>query len=271
MLKRLGICVVAALVLMLAGPAMGQESDIDMEELSKDAANPMADLISLPLQNNTNFGLGPYDRNMNILNIQPVIPIADGKIITRTIAPIVWIPDVTAESGRYSSGLADILFTAFYTPPSDGLIWGVGAALEMPTGGSERGAQKWSLGPSVVALYQPGDWTLGILANNVWSFAGESEREDVNKSLINLFLVRQLGGGWYVNSVPIITVDWNADSGQKWIVPLGGGAGKVAMLGKMPVNTQVGAYVNVVKPDFGPDWQFRVQVQFFLPKPGSSS
>lgn len=71
-----------------------------------------------------------------------------------------------------------------------------------------------------------------------------------------------------MNSAPIITVDWNADSGQQWIVPLGGGVGKVAFLGKLPVNTQVGAYANVVKPDFGPDWQLRVQIQFFLPKPG---
>jgi hypothetical protein len=92
----------------------------------------------------------------------------------------------------------------------------------------------------------------------------------VNKGLINLFVVRQLGDGWYVNSAPIITVDWKADSGQRWIVPLGMGAGKVAKFGKLPVNTQVGAYANVVKPDFGPDWQLRVQVQIFLPKPGSS-
>ena len=270
MLQRFSLFILAGLALTFAGPAMGQESENNIEELSKQAANPMADLISLPLQNNSNFGLGPYDRTMNILNIQPVVPFADGRIITRTVAPVVWIPDVTAESGRYSWGLSDILFTAFYTPPSTGLIWGVGAAFEMPTGGEKRGSEKWSLGPSIIALAQPGKWTLGVLANNVWSFAGKSDREDVNKGLINLFLVYQLGNGWYVNSAPIITVDWKAESGQRWIVPVGGGVGKVAMIGKLPVNTQVGAYANVVKPDFGPDWQLRVQVQFFLPKPGGS-
>jgi hypothetical protein len=122
----------------------------------------------------------------------------------------------------------------------------------------------------VVALYQPGDWTFGILANNVWSFAGESEREDVNKGLINLFVVYQLGDGWYVNSAPIITVNWGqASDDQKWIVPLGAGAGKLAFLGKLPINTQVGAYANVVKPDFGPDWLLRIQLQVFLPNPVS--
>lgn len=262
------ICLCAIAGSTSIGSAMAQDSGTDVEALSKEAANPLADLISLPFQNNTNFGLGPYDRAANILNIQPVVPFADGRIITRTIAPVVWIPDFAAESGLDSWGLSDLLFTAFFTPPSEGLIWGVGAAFEMPTGGAKRGSQKWSLGPSVVVLYQPGDWTLGVLANNVWSFAGKSERKDVNDGLINVFLAYQLGGGWYVNSAPIITVNWEADSGQRWIVPVGVGGGKVTMVGKLPVNTQAGAYVNVVKPDFGPDWQLRVQVQFFLPKPG---
>jgi hypothetical protein len=116
-----------------------------------------------------------------------------------------------------------------------------------------------------VALAQPGPWTLGILVNNVWSFAGDSDRADVNKGLLQYFVVRQLGGGWYVNSAPSITVNWQAESGQKWTVPFGAGFGKVAFLGKLPVNVQVGAYVNAVKPDSGPDWQVRVQLQALLP------
>jgi hypothetical protein len=270
MISRSVICIfiLSFLVLAIACPAMAQQGGTDVEELSRQAANPLADLISLPFQNNTNFGLGPYDRTGNVLNIQPVIPLSGGRIITRTIAPIVWIPEFTEESGLNTWGLGDVQFTAFYAPPSEGLVWGVGGVVEIPTGGEKRGSQKWSVGPSVVALYQPGAWTFGVLANNIWSVAGESGRQDVNRGLINLFLVRQLGGGWYVNSAPIITVDWEADSDQRWIVPLGLGAGKVATLGKLPVNTQAGAYYNVVKPDFGPDWQLRVQVQVFLPKPG---
>ena len=263
------LLILAVLLPAIVCPALAQQNATNVEELSKQAANPLADLISLPFQNNTNFGLGPYDRTNNILNIQPVVPFADGRIITRTIAPVVWIPEFDEESGLDTWGLSDMQFTAFYAPPSDGLMWGVGAVVEVPTGGEKRGSQKWSLGPSVVALYQPGDWTYGALVNNVWSVAGESGRQDVNKGLVNLFLVRQLGGGWYVNSAPIITVNWEAESDERWIVPLGAGAGKVAMFGKLPVNTQVGAYFNVVKPDFGPDWQLRVQVQVFLPKPGS--
>lgn len=256
----------AGLLLLVATAVHAQPS---AEELAQTAANPIADLISLPLQLNNDFGLGPYDRARSVLNIQPVVPLAGGKIVTRTIFPVVWLPDITAESGSFSSGLSDVTCTAFFTSGGGSVFWGAGPVLEMPAGGQKRGSQKWSLGPSAVALTQSGPWTLGVLANNVWSFAGKAEREAVNKGLIQLFVVRQLGGGWYVNSAPIITVNWKAASGQRWVVPVGAGAGKLAFLGKLPINTQVGAYYNVAAPDVGPDWQLRLQLQILLPTPGS--
>ncbi len=243
-------------------PSLGSEETA----LATAAANPIANLISLPLQLNNDFGLGPHDRTMNVLNVQPVIPLAEGRIITRTIIPFAFIPDFSAESGQQTSGLADILATVFYVPPSDGIMWGVGPVVEFPTGGSERGSEKWSAGPSALVIVQPGPWTIGALANNVWSFAGDDDAEDVNRGLLQYFITYQLGDGWYVNSAPIITVDWNADDGQMWKVPFGGGGGKVLFLGKLPVNLQAGAYWYAVKPDFGPDWQLRLQAQFMFPK-----
>lgn len=236
------------------------------EELSTAAANPLADLMSFPFQNNLNMNYGEYNRNMNILNIQPVIPLAGGRIITRTIFPVVRIPDFSNESGKLSSGLADIVFTAFYVPKTKGLTLGFGPVIELPTGGSVRGTQKWSAGPSFVILVQPGDWTIGGIINNAWSFAGNSDRANVNHMLLNIFIVRQLGNGWYVNTAPIITADWTADSKDRWIVPLGAGGGKVVMLGgKLPLNLQTQMYYNVVRPDFGPKWQWRLQLQILLP------
>ena len=238
----------------------------DAEDLSKQAANPIADLMSFPFQNNTNFNMGPYDRTTNVLNIQPVIPFFDGRLVTRTIFPIVWIPDYSSEDGMFSTGLSDILFTAFYVPPTENITWGPGLALEIPSGGEDRGSQKWGLGPSIVCLVQPGDWTLGLLANYTWSVAGASDREDVSKGLINLFIVRQLGDGWYVNSVPIITYNSKAESGQQWIVPLGAGFGKLHFLGNgLPLNFQLHYYYNVIRPDFGPVSQLRIQMQVLLP------
>ena len=246
-----------------------QETGDRKEELAQTAANPIADLVSLPLQFNNDFGLGPYDRSASVLNVQPVVPLAGGKVVTRTIFPFVWLPDITAESGNLSSGLSDIVFTAFYVPSSGSTMWGVGPVLEFPSGGPERGSQKWSAGLSGVALAQPGNWTLGVLANNVWSYAGDEDRADVNKGLLQYFIVYQLGGGWYANSAPIITVDWKAAEGQKWKIPFGAGGGKLLFLGKLPVNLQSQAYYYVVKPDAGPDWQLRFQVQVLFPLPGN--
>ena len=252
------------ILMSLSSATSAQDS---AEDLSVQAANPIANLMSLPFQNNTEFGIGPFDRAANVLNFQPVLPFAGGKWITRTIIPISWIPDVTAESGMYSTGLSDILFTAFYVPDSGSIMWGVGPVFEFPTGGEERGSQKYSAGLSGVVLAQPGSWTLGCLANNVWSYAGDSDAGDVNKGILQYFLVYQLGGGWYLNSAPIISVDWNA-SGEKWKVPFGAGGGKLMFLGRLPLNLQSQAYYYAVGPDNGPDWQLRFQAQFFLPMPG---
>jgi hypothetical protein len=236
----------------------------DASALAQAASNPIANMISLPLQLNNDLGYGPYDRSVNILNIQPVLPLAGGKIITRTIFPIVWIPEFGAESGQRTSGLSDINATAFYVPKSGSFMWGIGPIVVFPTGGSERGSEKWSAGPSAVVLSVNGPWTLGVLANNIWSFAGDEDREDVNQGLVQYFITYQLGDGWYVNSAPIITVDWKAEE-DKWRVPFGGGGGKVLTIGKLPVNLQAGAYWYAVKPDFGPDWQLRFQAQLLFP------
>jgi len=115
-------------------------------------------------------------------------------------------------------------------------------------------------------LVQPKEWTFGLLANNAWSIAGNEDGDEVNHMLLNIFIVRQMGNGWYVNSAPIITADWTRDS-EKWIVPLGIGGGKLTFLGgKLPLNLQTQIYYNVVRPDFGPEWQWRFQVQVLLPK-----
>ena len=251
---------------LLLGVSLISAAQSDQEELSKEAANPIADLMSFPFQNNLNINYGEFNRNMNVLNIQPVLPFAGGRLVTRTIFPFLRIPDFSSETGKYSSGLGDIIFTAFYVPKSK-ITWGIGPVLEIPSGGEKRGSKKWSAGPSFVILVQPGEWTFGALINNTWSFAGDTAKSNVNHMLLNLFIVRQMGKGWYLNSVPIITADWIAEKGQQWTVPLGVGGGRLMFLGgKLPVNLQTQIYYNVVRPDFGPEWQWRFQLQILLPK-----
>ena len=240
------------------------------EDLAKQTQNPVADLISLPFQNNINFNLGPHDRTQNILNIQPVVPFnltQKWNLITRTIAPVIYQPDITQSSGG-EFGLGDINMTFFLSPRKAGkVVWGVGPIISLPTATDKTlGTDKWSAGPSIVALTMPGPWVIGFLANNIWSFAGDDDRDDVNQFLFQYFVNYNFQGGWYLSSSPINTANWEADDGNKWTVPIGGGGGKLFRVGKQPINFQTQAFYNVEKPDFGPDWQLRLQLQFLFPK-----
>ncbi len=242
------------------------------EELAKKIQNPVADLISVPFQNNFNFDVGPEDDLQYVLNIQPVIPFhlnAQWNLITRTIIPIISQPGFTRDQDRVN-GIGDIQLTTFLSPAkSEGLIWGAGPIVQFPTNSNDRlGNDRWGLGASAVALRMSkgSPWVYGALVNNVWSVTGSSDDSSYSNFLIQPFLNYNFSGGIYLSSSPIITANWKADSGDRWTVPLGGGAGKIVHLGRLPVNLQLQAYYNVVTPDNGADWQLRFQFQFLFPK-----
>ena len=234
----------------------------------------MGNLINIPFQNNTNFNTGPLSGTQNILNIQPVIPIEvnkDWNIITRTIVPVMWQPASLPGQGD-TFGLGDLQLSAFLSPSAPGpggLVWGVGPIVQAPTNTDDNlGNKNWGLGPTAVVLkVEKGNpWVYGVLANNVWSLSSDKQGGRYNNFLIEPFVNYNFPEGFYINTVPIITANWEADSSQRWTVPLGAGIGRIFHLGKLPVNTQFGAYYNVVHPDDGANWQLRLQVVFMFPK-----
>lgn len=242
------------------------------EELAKLAQNPVGNLISVPFQNNTNFNVGPQDGTQNILNIQPVIPISinsEWNIITRTIIPVISMPALSP-TGERVNGIGDIQFTGFLSPAQPGKwIWGVGAVAQLPTNSDEKlGNKNWGLGPTAVVLHieQGSPWVYGVLVNNIWSLSGGKQGGSYNNGLIQPFLNYNFPQGFYLTSAPIATVNWEAENDEKWTVPLGGGVGKIFHLGKLPVNTQISGYYNVVRPDDAANWQLRLQVQLMFPK-----
>jgi hypothetical protein len=273
MVKASGVLALAAATLattlLVAAPV---RAELSAEELAKLAQNPVGNLISVPFENNTNYNVGPLNGNQNILNIQPVIPVEispEWNIITRTIVPVISQPKLSQDSER-KNGIGDTTFTAFLSPAKPGhWIWGVGPIVQIPTNTSdELGNKNWGLGPSFVVLHleHGSPWVYGVLLNNVWSLSGSKEGGSYNNGLIQPFVNYNFKGGLYLTSAPIATVDWKADSDQRWTVPLGGGIGKIFHLGRLPVNTQLSAYYNVVHPDNGANWQLRAQVQFMFPK-----
>ncbi len=254
-----------------AAPVQAQQST---EDLAKQTQNPVANLISVPFQNNTNFNVGPLNKTQNILNIQPVIPIhlnSDWNLITRTIVPVISQPEFFEGEGR-TNGLGDTQFTAFLSPAkSEGLIWGVGPIVQLPTNTNNLASDKWGLGPSAVALRMDGPWVYGALVNNVWSIAsggpnGPNARP-YNQFLLQPFINYNFPDGLYMVSAPIITANWKAERDKDtWTVPLGGGVGKLWRIDRLPVNTQVQAFYNVKTPQYGPNWTLRLQVQFLFPQ-----
>ena len=249
------------------GDGIIEAGEDETDELARAVQNPVASLISVPFQNNTNFNVGPREKTQNILNIQPVLPFElneDWNLITRTILPVISQPAFTPMEDR-ENGLGDTVFTAFLSPKDSGRwIWGAGPVLLLPTSTDDRlGAGEWGAGPSAVALTMRGPWVVGSLFSNVWSFTDD---KDVNFFTWQYFVNYNLDDGWYLTSAPIITANWEADSDDTWTVPFGGGVGKVFRIGEQPMNVSAAAYYNVEKPEFGADWQMRLQVQFLFPK-----
>jgi hypothetical protein len=273
--KHLGAVLAAGVI---AGGAWADEaatestaSEAETAKLQRETQNPVANLISVPFQNNFNFHVGPREVTQYILNVQPVIPISlndDWNLITRWIVPIIDQPS-PAKGAPSASGLGDINPTLFLSPTKLGkLILGFGPTFTLPTASDTiLGAGKWDLGPSVVALTMQGPWVFGALANNQWSVAGWGDHS-INQMLVQPFINYNLDKGWYFTSAPIITANWNAKPGDVWTVPVGVGAGRLFRLGKKmpPINCQLAAYNNIHTPEFGADWQLRFQVQLLFPK-----
>jgi hypothetical protein len=236
-------------------------------DLAKQIQNPVGDLISLPLQYNVNFGYGPHQGSQHVLNLQPVIPFHvndDWNLITRTILPVVWNPGSSIPT--VPVGTAPISFTAFLSPSHDvnGWLWGVGPVVQLPTISSATlGSSVWGAGPSAVIVYSGGPWVAGALLNNVWSLGGTPgpSGNSYSNFLANPFVAYNFDEGWYLSSAPNITANWQVN-GTKWTVPIGGGGGRIFLIGALPVDLSVSAYYNAIRPTFGANWQLSTQLTF---------
>jgi len=262
------------------------------ESLQKDTQNPVSSLISVPAENYTNFGIGPFNRNQNILEIEPVIPIGvsnDWNLIIRWITPIISQPapgklslepfgieentpafllgQHVQKSGSVF-GIGDMTPTFFLSPAKPHkVIWGVGPYFVVPTATSKAiGQGKLSVGPSIVALAQPHHWTLGFLVNNAWSVAGPSSRRAVNQMTLQPFINYNLKKGWYLFTDPILTANWKASNGNVWTVPVGAGAGRIMKLGFQPVKISAEFYGNVEHRVGGSPWGMQLQFALLFPK-----
>lgn len=255
------------LAVAVASHAQAQQS---ADELAKKLANPIASLVSVPFQYNADFGVGPEDGTRQILNIQPVIPTTigdDWNLITRVVVPLVAQDDVFGDSGS-QSGLGDILPTVFFspkTPTAAGLVWGVGPVFLLPTATDDRlGGEKWGAGPSVVLVEQTRTgWTVGVLANHVWSVAGDDDRADISSTFLQPFVSKSLGRGQTLSLNTESSYDWET---RTWNVPVNLSYSRVLQLGEQLVSVSGGIRVYGATPGAGPDWGLRISLTLLFPK-----
>jgi hypothetical protein len=222
------------------------------------------------VQNNFDFGGGPNDDGFQYrLNIQPVIPIKlndDWKILSRTIVPYIYQEDRIGTSSQ--SGLGDSTVTLWLSPQQEekegGQIWGIGPIFQVPTATDDLlGSEKWGVGPSVILLKQAHGWTAGMLANHLWSFAGDDSRQDVNATFIQPFINYTTKSHTTFGFNTESTYDWE---NEEWTVPLNLFVTQLVKIGKMPVNFQLGGRWYADKPSGGPDWGLRFTITLVFPE-----
>lgn len=254
----------AITVLALAATALhAQEAD-----LAQKLANPVADLISVPIQSNIDFGVGAGDGTVWRTNIQPVIPFSiseDWNVISRTILPVVDQEGLAAAGDALdASGLGDITQSFFFSPKESSPIWGVGPVLLIPSATDDLlGGEKWGIGPTAVILKQEGPWTFGALANHLWDVAGDDSRAGVNATFLQPFVsyITPTKTTFTINTET--TYDWQ---NEQWIVPANLIVSQLFKIGEQPVQAFVGARYYVETPNGGPEWGLRFGLTFLFPK-----
>ena len=253
------------------------EEEANGGDLRSAVQNPISSLISLPFK--FTYDSGASNGDAFIMTIQPVIPVTvgDWNLVNRIIMPVGNVdgaipgpnnPNPAPGDGGSASGLGDTNYSVYFSPVKYGkVIWGAGPSLNLPTASEDQlGSGKWSAGVTGVALTVPKWGSMGILGRHLWSFAGESNRQDVNQSLIEPFLNYNLDNGWFLLTDLVITANWEASNSNTWTVPLGGGFGRVFKLGNQAINSRLEAYYNVVQPTGAPEYAVNFTWQFLFPK-----
>jgi hypothetical protein len=264
---------VFALAVMATMPSLARAQQPPAEEesaaLAKKLSNPISDLVSVPLQFNWEQKVGPSELSRFILNVQPVIPFTlsdKWNLIFRVIMPLVGQPPLVT-GGLSEFGMSDMTTSFFFSPKlKGGFTIGAGPVFVTPSTYSPTlGSGKYSVGPTLVALNQKGKLTIGVLVNQVWSFAGDPARADVNQMFLQPFLAYQHTKTVTLTVQSETTADWHATT-DNWTVPINFVISKLSSFGTFPASYQLGAGVFPSHGTLGPQWKLRAAIVVLMPR-----
>jgi len=254
----------------LTGILQAQEAKppLSTEELAKKLSNPIASLISVPFQNNTDIGIGANNGARNTLNIQPVIPVHITEklnLITRIVLPVISQYNVTGV-GNSEVGIGNAVLSAFFSPSDSkgGLTWGAGPVFMLPGSNEFLSAKQLGVGPTAVALYQSKGYTVGALVNQIWSVAGKEGLADLSVLFFQPFFSYNWKSGAGVGGNFEISQNWGAKTTSAWVNPT---LSAVTSIGKQKTQFVVGPRFNLAAPDGSKaDIGFRAALVFLFPK-----
>jgi hypothetical protein len=247
------------------GHAAAAAGGASLAELAKQLQNPLADLVSIPFQNNFNGG-GPYGSAAYNLNFQPVIPVELDREWNLILRPIIPYYNLPVAGGERMTGLGEIIIEAFFSPArASGFLWGIGPVVSFPAATNEAVSTGcFAAGPVIALVYMEGPWVLGALLTQLDAFARMGSQH-LDTTSLQVFLNYNLPNAWSVGTAPTFVQNWNL-TGTQILVPVGASIAKTLAIARLPISLSLSFYANVVHREGQPPWLLRMVVTFLFPK-----
>ena len=251
----------------------GQEyKEVSMDELNRELENPLAKYWSLIMQENLNLNNGDAIDGTQVSNafyLQPSLPVPVFKsrvLLIRPVFPLVTLPtfDVDGEKSGRDTGFSDFqLFTLYGKDKKDGFLWGGGLTFTFPTASShDLGSGKYQVGPAFMAFSITEKWVLGFIFQHWNTVGGDDKRDNVTKTDLRYIIRKQIPGkAMSIGMGPNVTINWEAEDGNKLSLPIGLGITKTVKWGRTAWKMTIEPQYYIVKPnDYGTQWNFRIQL-----------